>query len=87
MKMMRGLIHQNAWFNMGTFDKGHCEIYSIKRTENGAYLFVISGSFEVAGQQLNTRDAIGCWETDSVNLISLERGSRILIIDVPMNLA
>lgn len=80
-------IHQNAWFNMGTFDKGHCEIYSIKRTENGAYLFVISGSFEVAGQQLNTRDAIGCWETDSVNLISLERGSRILIIDVPMNLA
>ena len=57
-----------------------------KEPQNGAYLFVIDGSFEVAGQQLNTRDALGCWETDSVSLKSLENGSRILIIDVPMNL-
>ena len=80
-------IHQDAWFNMGTFDKESHEKYSIKRSQNGAYLFVIDGSFEVDGQQLDKRDAMGCWETDSVNLKSLENGSRILIIDVPMNLA
>ncbi len=79
-------VHQDAWFNMGTFKKGSHEVYSVKRPQNGAYLFVIDGSFEISGQQLNKRDALGCWETDSVSLKSLENGSRILIIDVPMNL-
>ena len=25
-------VHQNAWFNMGTFNKGSHEVYSVKRT-------------------------------------------------------
>ena len=36
-------IHQDAWFHMGTFSKGHQETYTLKREGNGIYVFLISG--------------------------------------------
>ena len=78
-------VHQDAWFNMGTFDNGASQSYDIKRSNNGVYAFIIDGSFEIEGQKLNKRDALGLWETDAIQIKSLEAGSRLLLIDVPMN--
>lgn len=78
-------VHQDAWFNMGTFDNGASQSYDIKRSNNGVYAFIIDGSFEIEGQKLNKRDALGLWETDIIQIKSLEAGSRLLLIDVPMN--
>jgi redox-sensitive bicupin YhaK (pirin superfamily) len=78
-------VHQDTWFNMGTFDQGMSQSYEVQKAQNGVYAFVIDGSFEIEGQKLGKRDALGLWETDKIDFQSLEEGSRLLLIDVPMN--
>lgn len=78
-------VHQDAWFHMGTFNQGAALYYDIKRSNNGVYAFIIDGSFEIEGQKLSKRDALGLWETENIQIKSLEAGSRLLLIDVPMN--
>lgn len=79
-------IHQDAWFHVGHFDKDVSANYSIKRAGNGIYAFVLKGSFEVNGEVLSNRDAIGIWDINAVDVKSLEEGSEILLMDLPMNL-
>ena len=78
-------IHQNAWFQMGNFDKGVTETYEIQSEGNGAYIFVIDGTIEVEGQELNKRDGFGIWNTRKIRLTSAS-DSRVLLMDVPMEL-
>ncbi|HMI64184.1 MAG TPA: pirin family protein [Puia sp.] len=77
-------IYQDAWFLSGRFDKDSRFSYERKKKENGVYLFVIKGSFTVDGQLLETRDGFGITDVDEIELLSLEEGSEILIMDVPM---
>jgi len=77
-------IYQDAWFFMGKFDKQKEVVYDIKKKGNGAYLFVLSGSFSADGQKLETRDGFGIWDTDQFTLTALEDNAEILIMDVPM---
>ncbi len=77
-------IYQDAWFSSGRFDEGKEETYTIRKQGNGAYVFVIKGSFEVDGQQLAARDGLGISDTDAFVFRSLEPGSELLIMDVPM---
>ena len=79
-------IHQDAWFSMGNFDAGNSTDYSIKKEGNGVYVFVLSGNVEVEGQTLEVRDGFGVWDTDSFNL-SASSDSKVLLLDVPMNLS
>lgn len=79
-------IHQDAWFHVGHFDKEVSANYSIKRAGNGIYAFVLKGSFEVNAEVLANRDAIGIWDINAVYVKSLEEGSEILLMDLPMNL-
>lgn len=77
-------VYQDAWFHMGTFDAGRKFGYDLKKQGNGIYLFVISGSFLLDGDRLDTRDGLGITDTETINLESAEEGSRILIMDIPM---
>jgi redox-sensitive bicupin YhaK (pirin superfamily) len=77
-------IYQDAWFFSGRFDKEKQISYERKKKDNGVYLFVIKGSFIVEGQRLETRDGLGVTDVDSIEIRSLEQGSEILIMDVPM---
>ena len=77
-------IYQDAWFFSGRFDKEKQISYERKKKDNGVYLFVIKGSFAVDGQRLETRDGLGITDVDSIEIQSLEPGSEILIMDVPM---
>ncbi len=77
-------IHQNAWFNMGKFDEGMEVNYQIKSPENGIYLMVVEGCIEIDGQTLNRRDAIGIWNSDTIQFKSLDSNTDILLLDVPM---
>lgn len=78
-------IYQDAWLSMGKFDTGSKSDYTINRKGNGAYVMVVTGSFEIDGHTLNKRDAIGIWNTDKFSFTSNEEGSELLIIEVPMN--
>lgn len=77
-------IHQNAWFHLGDFDKGVSADYAIKAKDNGVYVFVLSGDITVNGQQLNRRDGLGIWDTDSLH-IEANSQAEFLLMEVPMN--
>lgn len=77
-------IHQNAWFNVGTFDNGSAIEYKVKKEGNGVFAMVIEGELTVEGQKLHHRDAIGIWDTDNIKITADSDNARILLIDVPM---
>lgn len=79
-------IHQDAWFHIGKFDKEHVANYQIKKAGNGMYAFVLYGAFEVAGQQLAERDALGITEFDQFELKALTQDAEILLMEIPMGL-
>ena len=78
-------VHQDAWFHIGNFDKDTEVTYDVKKKGNGVYAFLLDGNASVAGQTLNKRDGLGAWNTDAVS-ISAEAGSRVLLMEVPMDL-
>jgi redox-sensitive bicupin YhaK (pirin superfamily) len=77
-------IHQNAWFHLGEFTKGSKKDYKIFAKENGLYIFVISGSVNVNGVQLDTRDGLGVWDTEKFSFEITSDKTKILLMDVPM---
>ena len=79
-------IHQDAWFHLGKFDNNISADYTIKKSGNGVYAFVIEGSFSINGTTLDRRDGLGIWDTDGFSIISASDGAKILLMDVPMNI-
>lgn len=76
-------IHQQAYISIGNFSNETQTNYSIQQSQNGVYIMVIEGSIVVADQTLQHRDAIGLWNTQSVD-ISITKNSKVLIVEVPM---
>jgi quercetin 2,3-dioxygenase len=76
-------VHQHAWLNLGSYQSNQELKYNIQKTGNGVFVVNISGELEVNGHTLNTRDAIGCWDTDSIQ-VKTKSKSEFLLIDVPM---
>ena len=76
-------VHQDCFFNIGRFDTGQSLNYTIKKPGNGAYVFLIDGEAQVAGQALQRRDVVGVTEAADF-AIETSQASRILIIEVPM---
>jgi len=76
-------IYQNAWFHLGQFDKGVSADYTIKANGNGVYAFILSGDVTINGQQLNTRDGFGIWDTDKIS-IHADSDAEFLLMEVPM---
>ena len=79
-------IHQDAWFHIGKFDQGFQTQYDIKKAGNGMYAFILYGAFEIAGQKLNERDALGITEFDQFELKALTQDAEILLMEIPMQL-
>lgn len=76
-------IHQDAWFHLGKFTKDSTEKYTIKKEGNGVYVMVVSGKAIINGQELNQRDALGVWDTNSFD-IEMSANTEILLLEVPM---
>ena len=79
-------IHQDAWFQLGEFDKEVCTNYKINKTGNGVYAFIIEGTAEIAGQALEKRDGFGIWNVENFE-IKADKNSRILLMEIPMQLS
>lgn len=56
---------------------------NVAETGNGVYIFVIDGSASIGKQKLSKRDALGVWDTPTIDF-SVEKNSRILLVDVPL---
>jgi len=76
-------INQDAYFSLGNFDGGKKANYNIQHPGNGAYVFVIDGQAELAETILNKRDAMGIYETETLEF-KFSEDSRVLVIEVPM---
>lgn len=80
------IVQQDVWFNLGKYEQGKSFEYTPRKKDNGLFIMVVEGEFDVNGTILNKRDAIGLFhiEGESINIEALKEDSRILIIDVPM---
>ncbi len=76
-------INQQAWFWLGDFKAGQSDTYTIKRSGNGAYFFVLEGVVAVAGEQLERRDGIGVEGAATVD-VEATKDCQLLIMDVPV---
>ncbi|MBK8471403.1 MAG: pirin family protein [Sphingobacteriales bacterium] len=79
-------IHQDAWFHLGKFDQNFQSIYSVKKSGNGLYVFVIKGSATIDGISLSERDGLGIWDTNQVSITADSQDAEILLMEVPMAL-
>jgi hypothetical protein len=78
-------LHQDAWFHMGKFEEGVTTNYTLKKSGNGVYAFVIKGSFTIDNTELHDRDGLGIWDTETIGIKSGSKDSEILLMEVPMN--
>ena len=76
-------IHQDAWFYLGKFDKGVSATYNFKKEGNGVYAFILSGTITINGQELETRDGFGIWNTNSFD-IKATSDAEFLLMEIPM---
>lgn len=76
-------IHQDAWFHLADFDKDFSKIYEVKKEGNGMYVFVISGTITVDGQELETRDGLGIWDFKSLEF-KASTDAKFLLMEIPM---
>lgn len=77
-------INQDAYFSLGKLDSGTTTSYTVKQAGNGVYAFVIDGNVTIGGQSLFKRDALGVWDTGSID-IEANTNAEVLLIEVPMN--
>ena len=76
-------IYQNAWFHFGRFDTGISADYTIKSSGNGVYAFIIRGEVTLNDIKLNSRDGLGIWDVEKIN-IRADADAEILLMEVPM---
>jgi quercetin 2,3-dioxygenase len=79
-------INQDAWFHRGKFDKDFSTDYTIKKSSNGVYAFILKGDVTIDGTTLNERDGFGIWDTDKFSIKSNSQDAEVLLMEVPMNL-
>ena len=77
-------IHQQAYISLGNFDENKTIDFKLQNASHGIYIFLLEGEISVENETLTTKDAIGIWEINSVQ-ISTNTTSKILVIEVPMN--
>lgn len=76
-------IHQQAYFSMGDFTQLTSLTYDLKDPKNGVYIFVLEGNLKVETEDLTRRDALGIWETDSIE-VKAEAHTKVLLMEIPM---
>ncbi|WP_299157360.1 pirin family protein [uncultured Tenacibaculum sp.] len=76
-------IQQDAQISRITLHKNEALEYKLKSNNHGVYIMNIEGDIKIDNNILGKRDAIGIWETRSINIIA-QRTSDILFVEVPM---
>ena len=76
-------IHQDAWFHLADFDAGFTKTYELKKEGNGLYIFVISGTVSVDGQELETRDGLGITDFKTLEFVA-STDAKFLLMEIPM---
>jgi quercetin 2,3-dioxygenase len=76
-------INQDAFFSLSTLEAAHTIDYSLNESNNGVYIHCAQGEVKIGDFTLNAGDALGIYETQSVQ-ISAEERSELIFVEVPM---
>ena len=76
-------VYQDVWMHLGDFSKALSTTYTLGTLSNGVYVFVLEGGVKIGDHSLTKRDALGVWDTPTIEF-DIEKNSRILLIDVPL---
>lgn len=77
-------INQNAKLSLGYYTEQTEFTYTLNPTNKAVFVFVIEGKANICGQNINKRDAIGIWQTDTIQL-DIEQDTEFIVIEVPIN--
>lgn len=77
-------INQDARLALTQLSADKTLTYTPAFPGNGVYVFLLEGSLEVNGFQLQPRDGIGLTDVDSVTLTTTTVPANVLAIEVPM---
>ena len=77
-------IHQDAWFYLGEFNENSRQKHTIKKENNGVYIFVIEGKVKINDQELLSKDGFGIWRVNEIEM-DINSNSKVLMMDIPMN--
>ena len=78
-------IYQEAWFQRAMLERDKRLEYNLKNSQNGIYLFVISGQIIIGNNiELKTRDAVGIENIDEEISILANEKADILLMEVPI---
>lgn len=77
-------INQHAKLSLGYFDANQQINYTFNPLNKMLFLFNIGAALKVNEQPLESRDAIGFWETEEI-IIHTHQESRFLLIEAPIN--
>ncbi|MGC1204492.1 MAG: pirin family protein [Flavobacteriaceae bacterium] len=77
-------VSQQAYIYRSDLESDKILDLSVKNSNNGLYIFVVSGELQVLDSTLSSRDAMGISEVEKVS-IKAKKDSELIIIEVPMN--
>jgi redox-sensitive bicupin YhaK (pirin superfamily) len=58
--------------------------YELQSDQNGVYVFVLEGAFEVHNCLLEARDGLAAWEAASIEMEALSNNALVVCIEVPL---
>ena len=76
-------IHQDAQISRIDLDENTTFEYQLKSKNHGVYVLNISGEFTIDDTKLETRDAVGVYDSEAFE-IKTHQKSQLLFIEVPM---
>lgn len=77
-------INQQCYFSLVDLEPNKIITYNYNLSNNGIFVFNLSGSAKIENQTLMDRDAIAIENADQIDIKALEQTS-LLIIEVPMS--
>jgi len=76
-------IHQNAWIRRLRLEAGQTTAYTLSEANHGVYAMVVEGAAEIGGHVLQSRDAVGVYETSGFELTA-QTALDLIAIEVPL---
>lgn len=76
-------INQDAYVYRAVLDDGAMLSYKLRNAKNGVYIFIVSGSVRARDTKLGSRDALGVWDTNAVEMKAITP-SELIVFEVPI---
>jgi redox-sensitive bicupin YhaK (pirin superfamily) len=78
------LINQDAFFSVSHIEENISVEYKMNKDGNGVYIHCAKGKVEIGGNVIDAGDAIGIYETSSIQLKGID-SAELVFVEVPLD--